>query len=151
MSTAFVIGYYLRISIRLLLAACFAGNIPNVIPTKVETENASTKDFNVTMALNGSNTEMDIAIIAPSAKPIIPPSNVKNIASNRNCSKICLGLAPIDRRIPISCVRFDTEIYIIFITPIPAIKREIPAIALMKYVNASITVFIPDKIDPKST
>lgn len=70
---------------------------------------------------------------------------------HRNCSKIFLGLAPIDRRIPISCVRSDTEIYIIFITPIPAIKIEIPAIALMKYVNASITVFIPDKIDPKST
>ncbi|SCU54967.1 Uncharacterised protein [Staphylococcus aureus] len=52
--------------------------------------------------------------------------------SIKNCSSISRLFAPNARRIAISSVLSATDIYMTFITPIPAIKSEIPATAATK-------------------
>ena len=59
--------------------------------------------------------------------PIIPPTKVKVTPSRRNYKRIELRAAPKARRTPISLVRSEAEIYIIFITPTPAINNDFPA------------------------
>ena len=56
---------------------------------------------------------------APPKKPNNPPVMVRITVSTKNCIIMLNGVAPTAKRIPISCVRSETEIYIMFITPIP--------------------------------
>ena len=57
--------YHRRISIKFLLLAVLAGNIPKTRPTTVDVPKASMNVANETLALNGKNTEIPIAIPRP--------------------------------------------------------------------------------------
>lgn len=50
---------------RFLLLAVLAGNIPNINPTIVDVPKASKKVDNDTLALNGKNDEIPIAVPKP--------------------------------------------------------------------------------------
>ena len=72
--------------------------------------------------------------------------------SKRNCKKMCVLVAPMALRIPISWVRSATETSIRFIILIPPIMSEMPAI------NARVTEIIVSRLlagweifDPKET
>ena len=74
--------------------------------------------------------EITSAKIIPTTTPSIPPILVNTAASVKNCPKIFPFLAPIAFFKPISWVRSVTDTSMIFITPIPPTKREIPAIQI---------------------
>ena len=59
--------------------------------------------------------------------PIRPPITLNNNASERNCQRISLGVAPTDWRRPISRVRSVTLTSMMFMMPIPPTIREMPA------------------------
>ena len=64
----------------------------------------------------------------PMMIPTTPPKELVTAASMTNCCKIVPLSAPSDFLMPISLVRSVTDTSMIFITPTPATKREIPAI-----------------------
>ncbi len=64
----------------------------------------------------------------PKTMPISPPIVEVTAASMTNCVIIDLRFAPSALRIPISRVRSVTDTSIIFITPTPATRSDIPAI-----------------------
>ena len=75
-----------------------------MIPTAVETPNASKNELSVITALipYGKKFEIKVAKPHPDRNPNRPPLRVKMIASNRNWFIILRGVAPIAKRIPIS-------------------------------------------------
>ena len=74
--------------------------------------------------------EIISANMIPTRTPINPPKLVSTAASVKNCPKITDFLAPIAFFRPISLVRSVTDTSMIFITPIPPTRREIPAIQI---------------------
>ena len=56
---------YLKISIKFLLLAVLAGNIPNTKPTMVDVPNANKNVDMDTLALNGKKAETPMAIHRP--------------------------------------------------------------------------------------
>ena len=65
---------------------------------------------------------------APIMIPMIPPMELVTSASMTNCNMITLFFAPRAFLIPISLVLSVTDTSMMFMTPTPATKREIPAI-----------------------
>lgn len=138
-----VLFSYFSMSIKFLFAAFFAGNIPNISPINVDIINASIIEFIDTIALNGKINDIIYEDIAPNINPIMPPIIVMNIDSNKNWNIISFFVAPTDNLIPISFSLSETDIYIIFIIPTPAINSDIPAIADIKYVIPLIILPMP--------
>ena len=66
--------------------------------------------------------------MTPTITPTSPPMLVRTTASVRNCPNIAPFPAPIAFFRPISDVRSVTDTSMIFITPIPPTRRDIPAI-----------------------
>src|SRR5699024_9272389 len=125
--------FYLIISIKFFLAAKRAGTHPKIIPIVVETPSDMRIELIVVILyifgiINAINCEMQTPIIIQ----MTPPVKQSTILSIKNLNSIALLLAPQARRIAISSVLADTEMYITFITPIPEIKREIAATAVIK-------------------
>ena len=71
-----------------------------------------------------------LAKIYPTRSPRNPPINPIISVSDRKIFNTELFLIPKAFNIPISRVRSDTETYMVFIIPIPAINSEIEAIEL---------------------
>ena len=65
--------------------------------------------------------------IKPTAMPMKPPIELVTAASMTNWERIVRRFAPSAFRIPISRVRSVTETSMMFITPTPATRREMPA------------------------
>ena len=63
--------------------------------------------------------------------PIAPPMRQMITLSTTNCRRILLFVAPRAFLVPISRVRSVTETSMMFITPIPPTRSEIPAMTEM--------------------
>ena len=85
----------------------------------------------------------------PKATPIIPPETLMMIDSIKNWNNICLPLAPMDIRKPISRVRSVTETYMIFMIPIPPTNREIPPIQAKSIVKTFVAIVNTELISSK--
>ena len=69
-----------------------------------------------------------VAAKKPRIAPTIPPTEPKKPDSIKNNEKMLEFLAPIDFIIPTSFVLSTTDVYIVFIMPMPPTSREMPAI-----------------------
>ena len=78
----------------------------------------------------------------PAIIPKVPPINVMDADSTRNCLRMSAGVAPRAFLIPISCFRSVTVTIIMFIIPIPPTKSEIAAIALSIRLSVFVMEFI---------
>ena len=105
-----------------------------MMPINVDTPTARMTEPRLTelLTISGVTRSINVAIIIPRINPMIPPMRHNTTLSTKNCISISRPLAPNARRIAISSVRSVTEIYMTFITPIPAIKSDIPATAATK-------------------
>ena len=97
----------------------------------------------------GNNSRASNGIEIPSSTPARPPSVLMQIASARNCARICLRVAPTDKRIPISLVRSVTEISMMFMMKIPLMVKVTAATRMRTTVSAKAISFVADKMDER--
>src|SRR5437868_1675498 len=74
-------------------------------------------------------TAIVLAAIIPTMMPRIPPTELSEIASIKNCVRMSRPRAPTAMRVPISRVRSVTLTSMMFMIPIPPTMRETLAIA----------------------
>jgi len=119
----------LSASIGFRLAALIAGVYPNISPIATDTLNEIITAFKLAGDEIFINLPMVGLAIQPSTIPSEPPSVLVTKASITNCCSITPFLAPSAFLIPISLVLSVTDTNMMFITPTPATRSEIPAIA----------------------
>ena len=125
-----------------------AGRYPNNSPIPTDT----LKEIIIELAVGTASIPMIFPIMPvrtqPSAIPIRPPMELVTAASMTNCLKIVPFLAPRDFRTPIYLVRSVTDTSMIFMTPTPATRRDIPAMppksadimAIMEFKESNISL-----------
>ena len=91
-------------------------------------------------------SEASFTIPKLSIIPIPQPRSVRTLASVRNCMIISELRAHIDRRIPISRVRSETETSMIFIIPIPPTRSEIAAIPPRNILRVSVMLVSVERV-----
>src|SRR5262249_13235496 len=104
-----------------------AGYEPKNTPTSTEDATARTTDQGSTIKDQCAIWEIMSAAANPTTTPATPPKVDRPTASSRNCQRICLRLAPIANRIPISRVLSVTDTDMIFSVPTPPVARETSA------------------------
>ena len=109
-------------------AARFAGIYPKINPIPTDTLKEMITATGVGVAVMPIRFPATWVTMAPRIMPIMPPMELVTAASITNCCMIVPLFAPKDFRIPISLVRSVTDTSMMFITPTPATRREIPAI-----------------------
>ena len=109
---------------------------------KIETRTATVTISGETAALiwNPPRSIREIPYVTSQApvSPMAPPTKLNMAASNRNCSRISLRLAPIALRRPISRVRSVTETNMMFMIPILPTSREMLPIIPRNRVKARV-------------
>ena len=83
--------------------------------------------FRETYGRNGVIRAILKVTIYPSRIPSMPPVTLRMIASRRNCNMMFEAEAPTAFLMPISRVRSETVTSMIFMIPIPPMKRATPA------------------------
>ncbi len=104
------------------------GIYPNPIPIAADTPKAISIAFILGAASKPKALPSRTVKTYPNTIPREPPMQLMRVASITNCLIISFFRAPIAFRIPISLVLSTTDTNMMFIIPIPATNRDIPAI-----------------------
>ena len=115
-------------SIGLSFEALSAGKSPNRIPIPMENPTAIIQAGILTAVGVSMTFPTILDRIIPVMTPITPPRDVNTAASVKNCAAIRFLFAPIAFLSPISFVLSVTDTSMIFMTPIPPTRSDIPAI-----------------------
>ena len=122
----------LKASTGFLLAAWYAGYIPNIRPVSVEAITAIPSNGRLNTTGSTMKWQVTTTTIPAKITPKMPPVTDMVIDSVRNCRMMSIFVAPIARLMPISRTRSVTEASIMFMMPMPPTTIEIEDMMMVK-------------------